>query len=238
MALPSWLMQSYTDLQLNRQGSSGKRVKLNFDLQCSVQSSGEPVITWILPDGTKIVAPSDNSDERLSISADGKLQIKMAEHKDAGNYYCVAKVDEDVAISPFYVSIQDSSNPQPGEDQTTTPVELVAGNSLNLDCNGFGSPDPEVNWIIPNGNIVSFKSNTSRVSVYSNGTLHISQSVPPDSGFYKCVVLNQYVFQQMPIENITATENGIVYLDCTANGSPQPTIRWTTPQNIKTIIGT
>ncbi|KAJ0009654.1 hypothetical protein NQD34_001356 [Periophthalmus magnuspinnatus] len=231
MALPSWLMQSYTDLQLNRQGSSGKRVKLSlttqisqnletemiqrqvrtwviieeanlnfktailskdFDLQCSVQSSGEPVITWILPDGTKIVAPSDNSDERLSISADGKLQIKMAEHKDAGNYYCVAKVDEDVAISPFYVSIQDSSNPQPGEDQTTTPVELVAGNSLNLDCNGFGSPDPEVNWIIPNGNIVSFKSNTSRVSVYSNGTLHISQSVPPDSGFYKCVVLNQY----------------------------------------------
>ncbi|XP_055023020.1 LOW QUALITY PROTEIN: immunoglobulin superfamily member 10, partial [Boleophthalmus pectinirostris] len=231
MALPSWLMQSYADLQLNRQGSSGKRVKLSFttqlsqnletemirrevrtwvtieesnssfktailgksfDLQCHVQSSGEPVITWILPDGKKLVAPSDNSDERLSISADGKLEIKTAEHKDGGNYYCVAKVDEDIAILPVYVSIQDPSNPQPGDDEASPSIELLAGNSLNLDCNAFGSPDPEVNWIIPNGNIISFKSNTSRVLVFPNGTLHIAQSLPPDSGVYKCVVLNQY----------------------------------------------
>lgn len=230
MAQPSWLMQPYADLQLNRHGSSGKKVKLilttqlsqnldlemvrrhprtwvmieetnstgttaivgkTFELQCSVQSAGEPVITWILPDGTKLVAPSGNMDERLSISADGRLVIKTAEHKDAGNYYCVAKVDEDVAVWAFYVSIQDSSNPQSGESQAT-PTELLAGNPLNLDCDALGSPDPEVNWIIPNGNIVSFSSNSSRVFVYSNGTLHIPQSLPPDNGFYKCVALNRY----------------------------------------------
>lgn len=230
MALPTWLMQVYTDIQLNRHGSSGKKVKLilttqlsqnldlemvrrqprtwvvveetnstykttllgkTIDLQCSVQSAGEPVITWILPDGTKLVAPSGNTDERLSISPDGRLVIKAAEHKDAGSYHCIAKVGEDLAVLAFFVSVQESSNPQQEEKQDA-PTELFAGNALNLDCEALGSPDPDVNWIIPNGNIVSFRSNSSRIFVYSNGTLHIPQSLPPDNGFYKCVAFNRY----------------------------------------------
>ncbi|XP_072307480.1 matrix-remodeling-associated protein 5 [Eucyclogobius newberryi] len=249
MVQPSWLMQSYIDLQLNRQGSTGKKVKLSltsqlsqnletemirrqartwvmieetnpkhktailgktFDLQCNVQSSGEPVLTWILPDGTKLVAPSEHFDQRLSISADGKLEIKKAEHKDAGNYYCIAKVDQDIAKWLFYVSIQDLSNPQPEEDQATTPFEPFAGTSLNLNCNAFGSPDPEINWIIPNGNIVSFKSNTSRVFVYSNGTLHMPQSLPTDNGFYKCVALNQYGVDTKSAKVIVKKRTGTV----------------------------
>lgn len=234
MALPSWLMQTYTDLQLNRQQSSGKKVKLilttqlsqtlelervrrqartwvvidstklirktttvilgkRVELQCNVQSSGEPIITWILPDGSKLDAPSDNPDERLSITADGGLGIKTVDHKDAGNYHCVAKVEEDIAVLSFYLAVQESSNPQPGEDQTSSsPLELFAGNSINLPCNVSGSPDPDVNWILPNGNIVTFRSNTSRAFVFSNGTLHIPQSQLPDNGFYKCVALNQH----------------------------------------------
>ncbi|KAK7893071.1 hypothetical protein WMY93_022223 [Mugilogobius chulae] len=248
MAQPSWLMQTYTDLQLNRQGSSAKKVKLSFttqlsqnleaevirrqartwvmieeasskyktailgktfDLKCNVQSSGEPVITWILPDGTKLAAPSDNFDQKLSISADGTLRIKMATHKDAGNYYCVAKVDEDIAILSFYVSVQDSSNPEPGKDQAT-PTEVFVGNSLSLNCDAYGSPNPEVNWIIPNGNIVSFKSNTSRVFVYANGTLHIPQSLPPDDGFYKCVALNPFGVDTRSAKVVVNKRPGVV----------------------------
>uniref|UniRef100_A0A3B4BGV6 Ig-like domain-containing protein n=1 Tax=Periophthalmus magnuspinnatus TaxID=409849 RepID=A0A3B4BGV6_9GOBI len=152
--------------------------------------------------------------------------------------------DEDVAISPFYVSIQDSSNPQPGEDQTTTPVELVAGNSLNLDCNGFGSPDPEVNWIIPNGNI--------RYEVHKNGSLIIRNIQPVDGGEYLCSVQNQYgsdemltnlvVLSQHPKilqsrhRDVSVNLGSSIDLECQVEGHPKPKVMWVLPNHAQMAV--
>ncbi|KAM9333917.1 matrix-remodeling-associated protein 5 [Symphorus nematophorus] len=161
-------------------------------MDCNVQSSGQPVIHWMLPDGSKVEAPYSSPDNRLSVSSEGQLVIKAVSHADTGIYYCIAKVHGDLAVLPFQLTVQESSKPAPGEDASTTPIEGFAGSPISLPCTAFGSPDAEINWILPSSNIVSFQANSSRTLVYLNGTLHIPQTQLLDSGHYKCVAINQH----------------------------------------------
>uniref|UniRef100_A0A8C2Z5X5 Matrix remodeling associated 5 n=1 Tax=Cyclopterus lumpus TaxID=8103 RepID=A0A8C2Z5X5_CYCLU len=161
-------------------------------LYCNVHSSGQPVIHWMLPNGSRVEAPYSSPDNRVSLSSDGQLVIKAVSHADTGIYYCIAKVHEDLAVMPFHLTVHESSSPPPGEDTSITPIEGFAGNPISLPCTASGSPDAEINWILPNSNIVSFKANSSRALVYSNGTLHIPQTQLLDSGHYKCIAINQH----------------------------------------------
>ncbi|XP_068575742.1 matrix-remodeling-associated protein 5 [Cebidichthys violaceus] len=161
-------------------------------MYCNVQSSGQPVIHWILPDGSKVEAPYSSPDNRVSLSSDGRLVIKAVSHADTGIYYCIAKVDGDLAVMPFHLTVQESSSPPPGEDASITPIEGFAGNPISLPCTASGSPDAEINWILPNSNIVSFQANSSRALVYYNGTLHIPETQLLDSGYYKCIAINPH----------------------------------------------
>ncbi|KAM8905630.1 matrix-remodeling-associated protein 5 [Spinachia spinachia] len=162
------------------------------EMYCNVHSSDQPVIHWILPDGSKVEASSSTPDNRVSLSRDGRLLIKAVIHADSGIYYCTARVHGDLAVMPFHLTVQESSSPPPGEDALVTPIEGFAGNPISLPCTASGSPDAEINWILPNSNIVRFQANTSRAVVFSNGTLRISQTQLLDSGHYKCIAINQH----------------------------------------------
>lgn len=159
-------------------------------MRCSVQSSGRPVVHWMLPDASKVGAPHGRPGDRVSVSSDGVLVIKAVTHSDAGAYYCISRVHGDFAVMPFHLTVQESSSPPPGEDTTIKPIEGLAGNPISLPCATSGSPDAEINWILPSGNIVSSQTNSSRALVYPNGTLHITQPQSLDSGYYKCVAVN------------------------------------------------
>ncbi|XP_032362362.1 matrix-remodeling-associated protein 5 [Etheostoma spectabile] len=161
-------------------------------MYCKVHSSGQPVINWMLTDGSKVEAPYSSPDKRVSVSSDGQLDIKAVSHTDAGIYYCIAKVHGDLAVMPFHLSVQESSSPPPGEDASITPIEVFTGRPVSLPCTASGSPDAEINWILPNRNIVSFQANSSRTLVDSNGSLHIPQTQLMDSGYYKCIAVNQH----------------------------------------------
>lgn len=160
-------------------------------MDCNVHSSGQALIQWMLPDGSKVEAPYSSPDNRVSVSSEG-LVIKAVKHTDAGIYYCIAKVQGDLAVLPFHLSVQESSSSPLGEDASTTPIEAFAGSPISLPCVTSGSPDAEINWILPNSNIVSFQANSSRAFVFSNGTLHIPQTQLSDSGHYKCIAINQH----------------------------------------------
>lgn len=161
-------------------------------MDCNMQSSGQALIRWMLPDGSKVEAPYSSPDNRVSVSSEGRLVIKAVKHTDGGIYYCIAKVQGDLAVLPFHLSVQESSSSPPGDDASTTPIEAFAGSPVSLPCVTSGSPDAEINWILPNSNIVSFQANSSRASVFSNGTLHIPQTQLSDSGHYKCIAINQH----------------------------------------------
>ncbi|XP_018584983.2 immunoglobulin superfamily member 10-like [Scleropages formosus] len=229
---PSWLMQSLVKLQLNRQQSTGKSVKIMFstlfsqtvetdmtrvqpktwvliefknetrttltavvgsvtEMDCNVLSSGDPLIEWMLPNGSKVVAPYNSSDNRVSVSSTGRLVIKSVHHTDSGMYYCLAQVPHDLDVLPFRLAVEESSNPPPG-DERGSPVSKFVGEPITLPCEASGMPNAEVNWILPDNRVMNFKTNSSKVFVFANGTLFISQSQLTDSGYYKCVALNQH----------------------------------------------
>nr|XP_046238517.1 immunoglobulin superfamily member 10 [Scatophagus argus]XP_046238518.1 immunoglobulin superfamily member 10 [Scatophagus argus] len=179
-------------------------------MYCNVHSSGQPVIRWMQPDGSKVEAPYVSPDNRVSVSSEGRLVIKAVSHTDAGIYYCIAKVHGDLAVLPFHLTVQDSSSPQPGEDTSITTIEGFAGDPISLPCMASGSPDAEINWILPNRNIVSFQANSSRVLVYSNGTLHIPHTHLSDNGHYKCIAINQHGVDTLATKITVIRRNGLI----------------------------
>lgn len=175
-------------------------------LNCNVLSSGQPVIQWMLPDGSKVEAPYSSPDNRMSVSGEGQLVIKEVSHRDTGIYYCIAKVHGDLAVLPFHLTVQESSSPSPGED--VSPIHGFAGKSISLPCITSGSPDAEVYWILPSRKIVSFHANSSRTQVFLNGTLYIPQTQLSDSGHYKCIAINQHGVDTLVTKTTLIKQNG------------------------------
>nr|XP_029516161.1 matrix-remodeling-associated protein 5 [Oncorhynchus nerka] len=163
-------------------------------MDCNVLSSGDTVVRWMLPDGTQLEAPYSSPDNRVSVLSTGRLDIKAVGHSDSGIYYCIAQVSDDLTVLPFRLTVEESSSPPPlgGDEMAPTLVEGFTGVPLTLNCVVSGSPDPEINWILPDSNIVSHRANSSRALVYSNGTLRVPESRLTDSGYYKCVAMNQH----------------------------------------------
>ncbi|XP_035804074.2 immunoglobulin superfamily member 10 [Amphiprion ocellaris] len=179
-------------------------------MYCNVHSSGQPVIQWMLPDGSKVTVPYSRPDNSMSVSSDGRLVIKAVSHTDAGIYYCIARVHGDFAVLPFHLTVQESSSPPPGEDTSIAPIEGFAGNSVSLPCVASGSPDAEIIWILPSSNTVSFQANSSRALVYSNGTLHIPQTQLLDSGYYKCIAINQHGVDTLATKITVVRRTGLI----------------------------
>ncbi|XP_056157051.1 matrix-remodeling-associated protein 5 [Lampris incognitus] len=184
-------------------GSSGQ-------MNCNVQSAGQAVIRWVLPDGSIVEAPYSSPDNRLSVSSEGQLFIKTIDLTDAGIYYCTAKVHGDFAILSFRLAVQESSSPPPGDDGPPPPMEGFAGEPITLPCTASGSPDADISWILPGSSIVGFRENSSRVLVYPNGTLQILQGQISDSGYYKCVAVNQNGVDTMAIKVTVNKRTGML----------------------------
>ncbi|XP_066518098.1 matrix-remodeling-associated protein 5 [Hoplias malabaricus] len=184
-----WVMiESINDTRISQAAVVGSPIQMH----CNVHSSGNLTIKWMLPDGSTIRAPYQSSDERITASPSGLLDIKRVGHSDSGVFYCIALVMNDISILPFRLTVEESSSPPPGGEGVAEPVAGVAGGSVSLPCLSSGSPDPDINWILPDGSVINAMSNSSKMSVASNGTLTIRHSQLSDNGYYKCVAGNQH----------------------------------------------
>ncbi|XP_015259541.1 PREDICTED: matrix-remodeling-associated protein 5-like [Cyprinodon variegatus] len=162
------------------------------EMFCNVRSSDPAEVRWTLPDGSELASPYSGPGNRVSVSRDGRLRITAVTHSDTGTFYCMAKVPGDVAVLSFYLSVQESSSPPPGDDTSAVSMEEFAGNPISMDCPASSSPDAEINWILPSSQIVHSQDNSSKALVHFNGSLHISKTQVSDSGYYKCVAINQH----------------------------------------------
>lgn len=202
-----WVMIQSTN-STNRVLSSilGNKIQM----KCNVHSSGQSEIYWIVPNGSKLEAPYSSPDNKVSVSSDGWLVIESVSHLHSGIYYCITKVHGDLAVLPFYLTVQDSSSPSPDENDSIRPITKFAGNPIYLPCIASGSPDAEINWILPSSNIVSFHLNSSRAVVYPNGTLYIPQIQAIDSGFYKCIAINQHGVDTLAAKVNVVRKKGLI----------------------------
>lgn len=65
------------------------------------------------------------------------------------------------------------------------------GGEVHLECQADGVPTPLLSWVLPDRSVLtSTARSTSRITMDTNGTLHILQPLPSDRGVYRCVASN------------------------------------------------
>ncbi len=161
------------------------------ELPCPLLSSGNPIVQWILPDGSKLTPPSTSLGGRLWASTSNLLLHKV-QLSDAGIYYCLAQAGRNVDVLPLRLAVEESSVPPSGE-QVGPPVTGKVGEPVSLSCKASGSPAPHMSWVLPDGNIVRRGSAVlGGLIIQSNGTLYLSNPSQRDAGHYRCIAVNQY----------------------------------------------
>uniref|UniRef100_A0A8C5E514 Ig-like domain-containing protein n=1 Tax=Gouania willdenowi TaxID=441366 RepID=A0A8C5E514_GOUWI len=107
-------------------------------------------------------------------------------------------------VLPVRLAVEDSSVPLSGE-KLGLPVKGPVGQQLSLPCKASGSPEPDKNWILPDGNVIRHGVAVSGgLTIDSNGTLFLPSPSFRDAGHYRCIAINQY--GKVPTFNETLTD--------------------------------
>ncbi|XP_077199427.1 matrix-remodeling-associated protein 5 [Paroedura picta] len=169
----------------------------NAQLSCNVKATESPSIKWLLPDGTKLKAPFKMEDSRFSVLSSGQLVIKSVAYADSGVYHCVAQVRGDIDSVSYRMLVLPPVI-QPAYSEIII-VQKNVGETIILPCSAMAIPDAHLSWILPNSHVLNDLSNSSNVYLLGNGSLLIPHSRVSDSGYYRCVAINQQGSDQFTI---------------------------------------
>ncbi|CDR09658.1 unnamed protein product [Oncorhynchus mykiss] len=220
---------------------SGKTV----EMKCKVEGRPTPLVSWILANRTQV--RGHNSDPRVSVTPEGTLLIKQVSVYDRGHYKCIAS--NPAGVDTATVRLQVVAAPPGILEAKRQQVQAGVGQSLWLPCTAQGSPQPTVHWVLYDGMaVLPMKSSVDpRVSVFANGTLHLTDTAATDSGKYECIVTSSTGSErrvvtltvekkEMAPEIVEASHLRTVLsygdqlrLNCSATGDPKPRIIWRLP---------
>ncbi|KAL4707276.1 hypothetical protein ACJJTC_019814 [Scirpophaga incertulas] len=155
-------------------------------LRCVSEGKPKPTIHWY-KDGSPL-APTDNPHRVLL--EDGLLFLRVMRGKkesDEGVYWCVARNSVGEAVSKnatlTIAVLRDEFRIEPRD------IKIASGEPALLECSSpKGIPDPSVHWT-KDGHSLDVEVN-GRISIVDGGHLKILESLPSDSGVYRCVSSN------------------------------------------------
>ncbi|XP_013192359.1 roundabout homolog 2 [Amyelois transitella] len=155
-------------------------------LRCVVEGRPKPIVQWY-KDGS-LLPPAEDG-HRVSLE-DGLLFLRVNRGKkesDEGVYWCVARNIAGEAVShnaSLNVAVlRDDFRVEPRD------VMVAAGEPALLECSPpRGVPEPSVHWL-KDGQIYDVEVN-GRVTVTDTGNLKILETLPTDSGLFRCVASN------------------------------------------------
>ncbi|XP_041968234.1 roundabout homolog 2-like isoform X2 [Aricia agestis] len=155
-------------------------------LRCVVEGRPKPIVQWF-KDGSPLPPAEDGHRVLLE---DGLLFLRVNRGKkesDEGVYWCVAKNIAGEAAShnaSLNVAVlRDEFRLEPRD------VQVAAGEPALLECMPpRGVPEPSVHWL-KDGQIFDIEMN-GRVTVTDTGSLKILETLPNDSGLFRCVASN------------------------------------------------
>ncbi|KAM6141183.1 matrix-remodeling-associated protein 5 [Erethizon dorsatum] len=220
---------------------------------CEAKGEPAPKVTWLSP--TNRVIPA--SSEKYQIYQDGTLLIQKAQRSDSGNYTCMVRssAGEDRKTVWVHVNVEApkiNGNP----DAITTVREIAAAGSRKvIDCKAQGVPTPRVLWAFPEGVILPAPYYGNRVTVHRNGSLDIRSLRKSDSVQLVCIArseggearmilqltvldpVEKPVFHDPVSEKITAMAGHTISLNCSARGTPPPTLLWVLPNGTELRSG-
>ncbi|KAI7804925.1 putative leucine-rich repeat and fibronectin type-III domain-containing protein 2, partial [Triplophysa rosa] len=94
--------------------------------------------------------------------------------------------------------------------QHTHKLLVLEGQTASLRCKAVGDPMPLIHWIAPDDRLIS---NSSRDTVYENGTLDIMVTTAKDYGTFTCIAANAAG------ESTASVELSIIQLPHLSNGT-------------------
>ncbi|KAK9520965.1 hypothetical protein VZT92_020819 [Zoarces viviparus] len=201
-----------------------------------------PAITWKrFHSNTGTTVTVKGRMGKFEVLSNGTLSIQNANIKDRGQYLCLA--ENDYGSDKLLVTLSVVTYPSRILEPTMRDIKSHAGNNVEMTCKAEGRPIPMISWILANQTQVRGQNTEKgRVSVSTDGTLVIEQVSVYDRGHYKCIASNPAGADTATVRlQVVAAPPGIVeekrqqvkvgvsqnlWLPCTGQGSPQPTIHW------------
>ncbi|XP_023284397.1 matrix-remodeling-associated protein 5-like [Seriola lalandi dorsalis] len=212
-------------------------------LACEAQGEPKPSITWTKV-ATGAVMSFHSKAQRFEVLANGTLVIQNVQLQDRGTYICSAQsfLGRDRLLATLEVWTRPPRMQLPSYREDT----IHQGGELLLQCQADGVPAPLLSWVLPDRSaLTSAAPSADRIFMDTNGTLHISVTLPSDRGMYRCVASNSAgaasasvrvhvsslppVIQQPREEHLLLSPGRPVYAHCSARGAPPPTLRWRIP---------
>ncbi|XP_014065475.1 leucine-rich repeat and fibronectin type-III domain-containing protein 2 [Salmo salar] len=114
-----------------------------------------------------------------------------------GHYFWYVREEEFVCEPPLIT-------------QHTHKLLVLEGQTASLRCKAIGDPMPIIHWVAPDDRMIS---NSSRATVYDNGTLDITITTSKDYGTFTCIAANAAG------ESTASIELSIIQLPHLSNGT-------------------
>uniref|UniRef100_A0A8C8D6Y1 Neural cell adhesion molecule L1-like protein n=1 Tax=Oncorhynchus tshawytscha TaxID=74940 RepID=A0A8C8D6Y1_ONCTS len=184
-------------------------------------------------------------DDRVSIGLNGDLFFSNALEKDSHRDYCCfaafPKIRTIVQKNAMSVIVKSTNSIMEREPSLLMPsgvkseTQLVKGDELLLECIAEGFPTPMIEWLKIDHRL------PDRVTIENHGKLlSIDQVDEDDKGKYMCKATNIHgmavhyfdVSVEEPPQWVSEPESQLsmigsdVLINCSATGTPQPTIQW------------
>nr|XP_027320376.2 immunoglobulin superfamily member 10 isoform X1 [Anas platyrhynchos]XP_027320377.2 immunoglobulin superfamily member 10 isoform X1 [Anas platyrhynchos]XP_027320378.2 immunoglobulin superfamily member 10 isoform X1 [Anas platyrhynchos]XP_027320379.2 immunoglobulin superfamily member 10 isoform X1 [Anas platyrhynchos]XP_038039872.1 immunoglobulin superfamily member 10 isoform X1 [Anas platyrhynchos]XP_038039873.1 immunoglobulin superfamily member 10 isoform X1 [Anas platyrhynchos]XP_03803987 len=220
---------------------SGKAVAM----KCQAEGRPPPTVSWVLANKTYI-SSSSKENRRVHVQPDGTLIIEEVTVYDRGLYTCMAK--NPAGTDMLVVKLQVIAAPPVILEEKRQQIAGTMGESLKFPCTVEGNPHPSVHWVLFDGTVVKpLQFINAKLFLFPNGTLHLSNLAPSDSGNYECIatsstgserrVVSLLVEQRDTLPKIAAASQEMtrlnfgdkLLLNCTATGEPKPRIIWRLP---------
>uniref|UniRef100_A0A8C6YM76 Hemicentin 1 n=1 Tax=Nothoprocta perdicaria TaxID=30464 RepID=A0A8C6YM76_NOTPE len=204
-----------------------------INLECETKGTPVPTITWYKDGHTIISSPQAQYVDRGQI-----LQIPRAQVSDSAMYTC--RVTNAVGAAEKIYEVDVYVPPViEGDADTVQTRQVVAGDSVTLECKAEGNPAPLLTWL--KDGVPVRASDSLRVRA-GGKRLELLNASEADTGQYVCVATSIAGEQERKYEvevlvspivegggelsDYIVILHSLLELDCVATGIPSPTIMW------------
>ncbi|XP_035378184.1 neural cell adhesion molecule L1.2 isoform X1 [Electrophorus electricus] len=169
-AAPYWTKEPDSELY-----APGETVRL----ECQADGIPAPLVTWCI---NGIPLSDIDPDPRRTVTG-GVLIMKDVTRSDTAVYQCkAANIHGNILVNTYVLVIELPPQILTEEDLSYRAAE---GQTVELQCQTFGSPRPRVTW---EGETWDSVMSNPRMTQLSNGTLVIRSVSHSDTGLYTCSV--------------------------------------------------